>query len=58
MQIRYTQGPDTLTFGDYTLQRGQWQDLPDDLAREATYPQRVAEYGFESRTPKTPKQEQ
>lgn len=49
-QIRYTQGPDTLSLGDLGLVLGEWSaPVANEVAEQALLPARVAEFGFESK---------
>ncbi len=55
-RIRYTKGPAELEFGGHQLKRGDWVGpVHNDLALEAVYPGRVAEYGFEQQGATKPK---
>lgn len=47
-RIRYTIGPDQITLGSHSLQRGEWLDAGEELTAQALLPARVAEFGFES----------
>lgn len=49
--IRYTQGPDQVELGSVVFNRGEAQEIGDELAVQALLPGRVAEYGFEAAYP-------
>lgn len=53
--IRYTQGPETLNLGTVPLTRGEWQEVDEAMVKQALLPQRVAEFGFESKADKPAK---
>ena len=48
-KVRYTKGPETLSFGDLPLKRGEWSaPVTNDLAGECLRAGHVESYGFEA----------